>query len=61
MNWQTIIVISLVILSAVWLVLRFVKTIKKPQSACDTCLMKDHCPADCEELFKKDSSEQEND
>ncbi|MCD6441208.1 MAG: hypothetical protein J7L86_05415 [Candidatus Marinimicrobia bacterium] len=46
MLWQYIIVGILVIASAVGLFLKFHKNIKKPQSACNTCMMKDRCSTD---------------
>ncbi|MBU0712954.1 hypothetical protein KKC74_15260 [bacterium] len=50
MSWQIIIVAVVVIASVIALFKRFYKTVKKPQSVCDSCLMKDSCGADCDEL-----------
>jgi hypothetical protein len=46
MLWQYIIVGIFVIASAVGLFLKFRKSIKKPQSVCDSCMMKDRCSKD---------------
>ncbi|HCK99591.1 MAG TPA: hypothetical protein DHW42_05740 [Candidatus Marinimicrobia bacterium] len=48
MIWQYIIVGIFVIASAVGLFLKFRRNIKKPQSACNTCMMKDRCSTDCD-------------
>jgi len=52
MNWQIVIVIVFVIVSGLILLKRFYKTLKKPQSACDSCLMKDNCGMECEDMEK---------
>ncbi len=49
MLWQYIIVGIFVIASVIGLIMKFRKSIKKPQSVCDSCMMKDSCGADCHE------------
>jgi hypothetical protein len=49
MDWQIIIVAVVVIASAIALFRHFRKTVKKPESACDTCPMKDSCSFDSSE------------
>jgi uncharacterized membrane-anchored protein YhcB (DUF1043 family) len=46
MLWQYIIVGIFVIASVIGLIIRFRKSIKKPQSVCNSCMMKDRCLAD---------------
>jgi hypothetical protein len=43
MDWQIVIVAVVVIASAIALFRHFHKTVKKPESACDSCSMKDQC------------------
>ena len=49
MDWQIIVVGILVFGSALGLILRIRRNIKKPQSVCNTCMMKDSCSAYCKE------------
>jgi len=50
MDWQIVIIIVMVLASAIVLFKRFYKTVKKPQSICDSCTMKNGCTVDCDEL-----------
>ncbi|MBL7066452.1 MAG: FeoB-associated Cys-rich membrane protein [Candidatus Marinimicrobia bacterium] len=43
---QWIIVGIIIVAAATVLLIRFLKTIKKPQSVCDSCMMKDRCLTD---------------
>jgi len=47
-DWQVMIVTVGVIVSAIALFGHFRKTIKKPESACDSCPIKKNCTANCE-------------
>lgn len=43
MDWQ-IIIVAIVVIASVFTLLRHLKKIiKKPESACDSCSMKDQC------------------
>ena len=55
MGWQIIIVGILVFGSVVGLALKFRKSIRKPQSICDSCMMKNRCLADFD--FADDESD----
>lgn len=48
MDWQMIIVGAVLIVSVAVLIRRIYKTVKKPQSLCDACLMKESCGMDCQ-------------
>jgi hypothetical protein len=50
MDWQIIIVGILVIGSAVGLFLKIRGNIKKPESICNSCIMKNSCSAVCDDL-----------
>lgn len=47
MDWQMIIVGAVLIVSVVVLIRRIYKAVRKPQSLCDACLMKESCGMDC--------------
>ncbi len=48
MDWQMIIVGAVLIVSVVVLIRRIYKAVRKPQSLCDACLMKESCGMDCQ-------------
>jgi len=47
MDWQVIIVAIGVFASAVALFKHFYRAVKKPESVCDSCPMKENCTANC--------------
>lgn len=50
MDWQIITVGILVIGSAVGLFLKIRRSIRKPESICNSCIMKNSCSAACDEF-----------
>lgn len=55
MDWQMIIVAIVLIVSVTFLIRRIYKTVKKPQSICDACLIKESCGMDCLEKKSEES------